>query len=55
MLKMLGRTEIDAIVAERDAVEVQCEFCATPYRFDAVDAARLFVNGPNVPGSSSHH
>lgn len=55
MLRMLGRNEIDAIVAERDAVEVQCEYCATPYRFDAVDAARLFVSGPSVPGSSSHH
>lgn len=55
MLRLLGRAEVDSIVAERDAVEVRCEFCNTPYRFDAVDAARLFVSGPDAPGSSSRH
>jgi len=55
MLRMLGQAEIETIVSERDAVEVRCEFCGTPYRFDAVDAARLFLSAPNVPGSSSRH
>lgn len=42
MLRNLGQQEIDDIIAEQGQVEVTCEFCATPYRFDAVDAAALF-------------
>lgn len=42
MLRNLGKQEIDEIVAEQGQVEVTCEFCSTPYRFDAVDAAALF-------------
>lgn len=42
MLRNLGKSEIDDIIAEQGQVEVTCEFCATPYRFDAVDAAALF-------------
>jgi molecular chaperone Hsp33 len=55
MLKMLGRDEIDSIVAEQGAVSVRCEFCNTPYEFDAVDGAELFVSGPLAPGSSARH
>lgn len=43
MLRGLGRAEVESIVAEQGAVTVTCEFCRKPYRFDAVDAARLFV------------
>jgi len=43
MLRSLGHDEIDDIVAEQGRVEVTCEFCGTPYRFDAVDATALFV------------
>ena len=54
MLQMLGREEIESILAERESVEVHCEFCNLAYRFDAVDAARLFVPGahhtaPDIP------
>lgn len=42
MLRNLGKQEVDEIVAEQGQVEVTCEFCGTPYRFDAVDAAALF-------------
>jgi molecular chaperone Hsp33 len=55
MLKMLGRDEIDSILAEQGAVSVRCEFCNTPYEFDAVDGAELFVSGPLAPGSSARH
>lgn len=48
MLRGLGREEVESILAEQGAVTVTCEFCRRPYRFDAVDAARLFV-----PASSS--
>lgn len=52
MLRGLGREEIDAIVAEQGEVTVTCEFCRKPYRFDAVDAAGLFLPGA-APGNPS--
>jgi molecular chaperone Hsp33 len=53
MLKMLGRPEVDSILAERGEVAVTCEFCNNDYRFDAVDSAQLFAPGvipPTPPG-----
>ncbi len=44
LLRGLGQAEIDSILAEQGAVTVTCEFCRKPYRFDAVDAAQLFVS-----------
>ncbi|MDP2804711.1 MAG: Hsp33 family molecular chaperone HslO, partial [Gallionellaceae bacterium] len=38
MLKMLGRQEVDEILAERKDIEVFCEFCNEQYSFDAIDA-----------------
>ena len=43
MLHSLGADEIESILAEREDVEVGCEFCGQQYRFDAVDAAQIFV------------
>jgi molecular chaperone Hsp33 len=43
MLKMLGREEVDGVIAERGNVEVHCEFCNQRYDFDSVDVAQLFV------------
>ena len=43
MLKMLGREEVDSVLAERGEVEVHCEFCNQRYDFDSVDVAQLFV------------
>jgi molecular chaperone Hsp33 len=43
LLRGLGRDEIESILAEQGAVTVTCEFCQKPYRFDAVDAVRLFL------------
>jgi molecular chaperone Hsp33 len=43
MLRGLGREEAESILAERDDIEVGCEFCGQQYRYDAVDAAQLFV------------
>jgi molecular chaperone Hsp33 len=51
MLRGLGRDEVESIVAELGEVVVTCEFCRKPYRFDAVDAAELFL--PVSPGNSS--
>lgn len=55
MLRMLGRAEAESIVAEQGAIDVRCEYCNAPYRFDAVDSARLFVSEPQAPSSSARH
>ncbi|WP_311222811.1 MULTISPECIES: Hsp33 family molecular chaperone HslO [unclassified Acidovorax] len=43
MLRSLGQQEIESILAERDDIEVGCEYCGQQYRFDAVDAAQIFT------------
>lgn len=54
MLRGLGRDEIEALVAERGAAEVGCDFCGRQYRFDAVDAAGLFTPpGHRPPGTQA--
>jgi molecular chaperone Hsp33 len=52
LLRGLGREEIESILVEQGEVTVTCEFCQKPYRFDAVDAARLFLP-PSAEGNSS--
>jgi len=54
VLRMLGHDEVQDILAERGAVDVDCEFCGRHYRFDAVDAQALFVANP-VPTSPRTH
>ncbi|ARP91277.1 Hsp33 family molecular chaperone [Bordetella genomosp. 9] len=49
MLRMLGREEIEEILAERGKVEVACDFCGKPYAFDAVDCAGLFSGPQTLP------
>lgn len=44
MLRNLGAAEAESILAEREDIEVGCEFCGQQYRFDAVDAAQIFVS-----------
>jgi molecular chaperone Hsp33 len=54
MLRSLGQTEVNDILKEQGMIEVTCEFCATPYRFDNVDAAALFTP-TNAPSSDKLH
>lgn len=42
MLKMLGTEEVESMLADREKIEVNCDFCNKQYVFDAVDAAELF-------------
>lgn len=42
MLRMLGRDEVNSILAEQGRIDVSCEFCGKPYGFDPVDATSLF-------------
>ncbi len=43
-LRMLGRHEVESILAERGQIEVNCEFCNQHYLFDRIDAENLLVN-----------
>ncbi len=45
ILQSLGDEELQALLRERDDVEVRCEFCNRAWRFDAVDIAGLFLEG----------
>ncbi len=54
MIHSLGAVEVQSILAERENIEVGCDFCGLQYRFDAVDAAEIFVQpGQIVSGSAS--
>ena len=52
MLLSLGQSEVDSILQERDVIEVGCDFCGLQYRFDAVDAAQIFL-APPLPAPPS--
>ena len=47
MLKMLGSEEVESILAERQTIEVNCDFCNHLYIFDKIDAAQIF--SPTAP------
>ncbi|HWI83600.1 Hsp33 family molecular chaperone HslO [Ramlibacter sp.] len=49
MIRTLGQEEAQSILAEREDIEVGCDFCGQQYRFDAVDAARLFTAPGDQP------
>ncbi|OWT57407.1 Hsp33 family molecular chaperone HslO [Candidimonas nitroreducens] len=53
MLRMLGRAEVESVLAERGQVDVACNFCGKPYHFDAVDCASLFRPALDTPAEDS--
>jgi molecular chaperone Hsp33 len=55
MLKMLGLAEVRAILAEREDVEVTCEFCNRTYRYDSVDAEQLFAAAQPGQAAATRH
>ena len=55
MLRMLGRDEVDSVVAERGEVEVNCEFCNQRYRFDGTAAAAVFSVDGGTPAPAMRH
>ena len=58
ILRMLGEEEVQSILAEQGIVETVCDFCAKPYRFDAVDCLQVFktdlLSDATRPPSSGH-
>ena len=55
MLMLLGKDEVESILAERENIEVNCEFCNKKYAFDTVDAAALFTHESIAPATSTKH
>jgi molecular chaperone Hsp33 len=54
MIRGLGREEADSILEERGEIDVSCDFCGQHYRFDAVDAAQVFMPpGDKPPGPNT--
>lgn len=54
MLRALGREEVEATLDDREGeIEVICEFCATRYIFDRVDAERLLTQVETPPSPST--
>ncbi|KAF1008041.1 MAG: 33 kDa chaperonin [Luteibacter sp.] len=54
MLQGLGRAEVEATLDDRGGeIEVVCEFCATRYTFDRVDAEQLLSDGDTPPTSQT--
>ncbi len=52
MIRSLGVEEAESILAEREDIEVGCDFCGRQYRFDAVDAAQIFKARQDQPPAS---
>jgi molecular chaperone Hsp33 len=55
VLRMLGHNEVRSIIDERGAIDVDCEFCGSHYRLDAVDAEQLFAAAHMTDASPTHH
>ncbi|TFL13746.1 Hsp33 family molecular chaperone HslO [Pusillimonas caeni] len=53
MLRMLGQEEVEDILSQRDQIDVSCNFCGKPYRFDPIDCARLFTSPQDTPPSGA--
>ncbi|UXY13885.1 Hsp33 family molecular chaperone HslO [Chitiniphilus purpureus] len=55
MLRMVGLSEVETVLAERGNIDVTCEFCGLGYRFDPVDVAQLFGgHGTDGAGPQRH-
>ncbi len=54
-LRLLGRAEVDSIIAEQGAVVATCEFCNREYRFDPADLETLFGTEGALPENVTRH
>jgi molecular chaperone Hsp33 len=55
LLRTLGADEVRDVLRERGSVEVTCEFCQRPYRYDAFAVEQLFDPGSTPDASTSVH
>ncbi|MCW8829196.1 MAG: Hsp33 family molecular chaperone HslO [Gammaproteobacteria bacterium] len=54
-LRGMGRDEVMGIIDSEGAVEVICQFCNRHYRYDVVDAERLFAGVSPAGESTTRH
>ncbi|MEO0420743.1 MAG: Hsp33 family molecular chaperone HslO [Pseudomonadota bacterium] len=52
VLRMMGREEVDAEIAESGSLSVSCEFCGRSYAFDGDDVVEVFARGDERPDGS---
>ena len=55
LLRSLGAEEVKDVLREQGAVEVTCEFCQRPYKFDAFAVEQLFAPGATPERGQSVH
>ncbi len=55
MLRLLGKQEVEGILAELGKIEVNCDFCNKHYSFDAVDAAQILASSEAIKPSVAKH
>jgi molecular chaperone Hsp33 len=55
LLRSLGAEEVRDVLREQGAVEVTCEFCQRPYKFDAFAVEQIFAAGATPEGPYSLH
>lgn len=55
LLRSLGADEVRDVLREQGAVEVTCEFCQRPYKFDAFAVEQLFAPGATPGAGRSVH
>jgi molecular chaperone Hsp33 len=51
-LRLLGRNELDDLLASEGRIEVRCEFCNKAYAMDAVDVDGLLARDGTLPPAS---
>jgi len=55
LLRSLGVDEVRDVLREQGTVEVTCEFCQRPYKFDAFAVEQLFAPGATPEAGQSLH
>jgi molecular chaperone Hsp33 len=55
MLRLLGKPEVEGILAELGKIEVNCDFCNKQYVFDAVDATQILASDLTIKTSTAKH
>ena len=53
MLRLLGDTEVNSILAELGKIEVNCDFCNKQYLFDSIDAKHILLDAAQMLTSSN--
>ncbi|GAA0724246.1 Hsp33 family molecular chaperone HslO [Dokdonella soli] len=55
MLRSLGRSENESVLAEQGSIDVNCEFCNRRYVLDAEDVAAIFASTPQTSAPVTRH